>query len=79
MTVLFAQEFAVVAGIPVRMARYSLAHAAKARPWRGHSLPVVALEGQRGGASGQVWGLDLDAASGTEAHLRLAIKFMGGR
>lgn len=29
------------------------------RPWRGHHLPVVQLHGQRGGAGGVAWGLDL--------------------
>jgi len=33
------------------------------KPWRGHRLPVVALDGQQGGASGKVWGLDLGAAT----------------
>jgi hypothetical protein len=59
---LCASEFAVAAGIPQRTARYALSNAAKGKPWRGHHLPVVELDGQQGGASGKVYGLVVDTA-----------------
>lgn len=30
------------------------------KPWKGFTLPVIALPGSRGGAGGKVWGLALD-------------------
>lgn len=72
MNALSAQEFATAAGIPARTARYALSIAAAGKPWRGHHLPVVPLDGHRGGAGGKVWGLLLDAVSpGLRAELRL--------
>jgi hypothetical protein len=52
-------EFAAAANISDSVARKAFSLAA----WRGHHLPVVALPGQRGGASGMVWALQLDKAS----------------
>ncbi len=59
MTYLPANEFACAAGIAERTARHALSVAAQGKPWRGHHLPVVQLPGQRGGAGGVTWGLDL--------------------
>lgn len=65
---LSSAQFADAAGIAERVARRHLSKGT----WRGHHLPVVPLDGHRGGAVGKVWGLLLDAASpGLRAELRL--------
>ena len=63
MTIRSANDFAAAIGIAEQVARRALARAACGKPWPGHHLPVVSLDGRRGGASGKVWGLDLDKAS----------------
>ena len=55
--------FATCVGIDVRSAQIAFKNAAQGKPWRGHHLPVVQVPGQRGGASGMVWGLAMDRAS----------------
>ena len=57
-----AAQFASAVGISLRVARKALSRAAQGKTWRGHTLPVVELEAQRGGDGGKVWGLRLDAA-----------------
>lgn len=57
--ILSATDFALAAGVVERVARRHLAK----ESYRGHHLPVVALDGERGGASGKVWGRALNAAT----------------
>lgn len=63
MSFLGADQFAEVMGITDRAARKIYANALQGKPWRGETLPVVALPGQRGGKGGVVWGLALDKCS----------------
>lgn len=56
-------HFATTAGIGLRAAQIAFHSATVGKPWRGHQLPVVALPGHRGGASGMVRGLSWIKAS----------------
>ncbi len=56
-------DFATYVGIDVRSAQIAFKNAAQGKQWRGYHLPVVQVLGQRGGASGMVWGLAMDRAS----------------
>lgn len=77
MRALTANTFAEASGLSERHARRALGLCAVGKPWRGHHLPVVQLPGQRGGAGGKTWGLDLtratpellEAVPGLKAHL----------
>lgn len=77
MNCLSAIQFSHAEGLAERSARHALRNAAEGKPWRGHHLPVVQLPGQRGGASGMAWGLDLTRVTpqllaevpGLKAHL----------
>lgn len=55
--------FAKATKLSERAARHAIGLCAAGKPWRGHHLPVVQLPGQRGGASGITWGLDLSRAT----------------
>lgn len=63
MNVLLPAEFSNAAGISVRASQLAYKNGSEGKPWRGHRLPVIALDGHRGGAGGKAWGLVLDAAS----------------
>lgn len=77
MSLLRTSALAETLNISRQSAHNMLSNAAKGKPWRGHHLPVVQLPGQRGGAGGKTWGLDLtratpellDAVPGLKAHL----------
>lgn len=56
-------DFAHAVGISRQAAHRAFQSAAMGKPWKGFALPVVALPGNRGGASGKVWGLALDRCS----------------
>lgn len=53
-------DFAQAVGISRQAAHRAFQSAARGKPWKGFTLPVVALPGNRGGAGGKVWGLALD-------------------
>ncbi len=61
MSRLSASDFSIAMGITVQAARLAMARCADGKTWNGLHLPVVEIAGQRGGASGRTWGLDLDA------------------
>lgn len=56
MQLLTCSDFAARTGIVLRVAQRAFARGT----WRGHVLPVIELDGRRGGAGGKVWGLVLD-------------------
>ncbi|MBR3371907.1 MAG: DDE-type integrase/transposase/recombinase [Rhodobacteraceae bacterium] len=58
-----SEEFASAASIGLRAAQLALRNAAQGKLWRGEPLPVVPLEGQRGGAAGCAYALDLSQCS----------------
>ncbi len=60
MTYLSPAIFASSMGIGPRAAQVAFQKAAEGKPWKGITLPVVALPGNRGGAGGKVWGLAVD-------------------
>lgn len=60
MKLVSASEFAAAFQITPRAARKVFRNAAEEEAWRGYSLPVVALPGNRGGAAGKVWALAVD-------------------
>lgn len=67
-----ADQFAAAMGITVRAAQMAFAKAVEGKNWRGLSLPVVPVTGQRGGAGGTVYALDVDRADpGLRALLNL--------
>jgi hypothetical protein len=79
--VVMAEQFAAGFGISVRAAQMAIKAASEGKRWRGDSLPVIELDGQRGGASGKVWGLvldrcapDLRAKRGVEAAVDLPVE-----
>lgn len=53
-------DFAHAVGISRQAAHRAFQGAAEGKRWKGFTLPVVALPGNRGGAGGKVWGLALD-------------------
>ena len=59
MSVLPTTELADTLNVSRQSAAAMLSNAAQGKPWRGHHLPVVQLPGQRGGAGGMTWALDL--------------------
>jgi len=63
MNVISPVAFSEVAGISVRASQLAYKNASEGKPWRGHHLPVVPLDGHRGGAGGKAWGLVIEAAS----------------
>jgi len=76
-----ATDFASAFSMSRQTAWRVLKAASEGKRWRGHSLPVIELDGQRGGASGKVWGLvldrcapDLRAKFGVEAAVDLPVE-----
>lgn len=63
MKVITSEQFASMFGLTIRAAQMAFSGAAAGKPWRGESLPVAALTGNRGGKGGAVWGLVLDKCS----------------
>ncbi|WP_296644614.1 hypothetical protein, partial [Roseinatronobacter sp.] len=47
------EEFAQAVGISLRAAQAAMSGALQGRKWRGCALPVIRLEGTRGGKSGE--------------------------
>ena len=67
-----ADQFAAAMGITVRAAQMAFANAVEGKNWRGLTLPVVPITGQRGGAGGTVYALDMTRADpGLRALLKL--------
>lgn len=60
MTYLGPERFAAAMGIGLRAAQMAFRNAANGRPWKGHHLPVMALDGHGVGAGGKVWALAVD-------------------
>jgi len=58
-----SEEFASSAGIGLRAAQLALRKAAQGKLWHGEALPVVPLEGRRGGSAGCGYALDLSQCS----------------
>lgn len=63
MMYLSPEAFASAVGIGPRAAQIAFQNAALGKLWKGFRLPVVLLSGNRGGACGKVWGLDMDRCS----------------
>lgn len=63
MKLLSASEFTHATSVPERTVRRAYSNAAQGKLWRGEPLPVVPLEGQRGGAAGCAYALDLSQCS----------------
>lgn len=63
MSLVSPQEFATARAISRQAAAKAFREASEGKPWRGHHLPVVPLDGHRGGAGGKAWGLVIEAAS----------------
>lgn len=76
-----ATDFASAFNMSRQTAWRVLKSASEGKRWRGHVLPVIELDGQRGGAGGKVWGLVLDrcapelrAKLGVEAAVDLPVE-----
>lgn len=63
MNLLSAHGFSEAVGITRRAAQLAFRNATEGKTWRGHSLPVAELAGQRGGSGGSAKHLILDMAS----------------
>lgn len=58
-----AADFAARAGCSVQAARLAFRNASKGKFWHGYVLPVVSIDGRRGGVGGKVWELHIDVCS----------------
>ncbi|MBV0912847.1 transposase [Anianabacter salinae] len=63
MKLLSVTAFAHATSVPERTVRRAFSNAAQGKLWHGEPLPVVPLEGQRGGAAGCAYAVDLSQLS----------------
>jgi hypothetical protein len=71
MNLISATAFAKAMGVSVRAAQVAFSNAAKGKKWKGTTLPVVMLPGQRGGTAGAGWWLAPDRCA-PELRVKLA-------